>query len=57
VELVAAGHGNLTRIFAGVFFVLSLFFVYRSFYGMRIESSPVGTSGQNNISPSVKPVA
>ncbi len=58
VELVAAGHGNLTRIFAGVFFVLSLFFVYRSFYGMRIESSPAGTGTSSNhgVSPSVKPV-
>jgi K(+)-stimulated pyrophosphate-energized sodium pump len=55
VELVASGHGTLTRVFAAVFFVLSLFFVYRSFYGMRIESSPVGTGSEMN--PSVKPVA
>jgi K(+)-stimulated pyrophosphate-energized sodium pump len=38
VELNAAGQGTMTRVFAAVFFVLSLVFVYRSFYGMRIES-------------------
>jgi K(+)-stimulated pyrophosphate-energized sodium pump len=30
---------ELTRILAGAFFVVSFFFVYRSFYGMRIKSS------------------
>jgi K(+)-stimulated pyrophosphate-energized sodium pump len=29
---------ELTRILAGAFFVVSFFFVYRSFYGMRIKS-------------------
>ncbi len=29
---------ELTRILAGVFFLVSFFFVYRSFYGMRIKS-------------------
>ncbi|RKH53511.1 sodium-translocating pyrophosphatase [Corallococcus llansteffanensis] len=38
VELEAAGQGTLLRVFSAVFFVLSMFFVYRSFYGMRIES-------------------
>jgi len=28
---------NLTHILATVFFAISVFFVYRSFYGMRIE--------------------
>jgi K(+)-stimulated pyrophosphate-energized sodium pump len=32
-----AGHG-ISLLLAGVFFVLSLFFVHRSFYGMRIGS-------------------
>ncbi|XXF81681.1 sodium-translocating pyrophosphatase [Myxococcaceae bacterium GXIMD 01537] len=56
VELVKEGHEGLTRILAAVFFVLSTFFVYRSFYGMRIESTPAN-SNNTSISPSVKPVA
>jgi K(+)-stimulated pyrophosphate-energized sodium pump len=47
VELEAAGQGTLTRILAVVFFVLSLVFVYRSFYGMRIVSGG-GTSNLNS---------
>ncbi|NOK36202.1 sodium-translocating pyrophosphatase [Corallococcus exercitus] len=38
VELEAAGQGTLLRVLSAVFFVLSTVFVYRSFYGMRIES-------------------
>ncbi|HEY0096798.1 MAG TPA: sodium-translocating pyrophosphatase [Archangium sp.] len=38
VELAAAGNTNLTRVLSGVFFIGSMFFVYRSFYGMRIET-------------------
>jgi K(+)-stimulated pyrophosphate-energized sodium pump len=30
------GNSNLTHILAAIFFVISAFFVYRSFYGMRI---------------------
>jgi K(+)-stimulated pyrophosphate-energized sodium pump len=40
VELAAAGNINLTRILSGVFFIGSMYFVYRSFYGMRIEVRP-----------------
>ena len=36
VHLNGAGHGQLVRILSGVFFAASLFFVHRSFYGMRI---------------------
>ena len=45
VYLVAGGSGTLARVLAVVFFLISLFFVHRSFYGMRIESgvSSVGT--------------
>lgn len=39
VELEAAGQGTLLRVLSAVFFVLSMVFVYRSFYGMRIESA------------------
>jgi len=35
VEL-ASKNNTLTRILALVFFLVSFFFVYRSFYGMRI---------------------
>ncbi|WP_241758483.1 sodium-translocating pyrophosphatase [Myxococcus landrumensis] len=38
VELEKSGQGQLTRILSVVFFVLSTVFVYRSFYGMRIQS-------------------
>jgi K(+)-stimulated pyrophosphate-energized sodium pump len=38
VYLVAGGSGTLARVLAVVFFLVSLFFVHRSFYGMRIES-------------------
>ncbi|HWK30811.1 MAG TPA: sodium-translocating pyrophosphatase, partial [Terriglobales bacterium] len=32
------GNANLTHILAAIFFVVSAFFVYRSFYGMRIAA-------------------
>jgi K(+)-stimulated pyrophosphate-energized sodium pump len=38
VEL-AAKNPQLTQILAGAFFLVSFFFVYRSFYGMRIKSN------------------
>jgi K(+)-stimulated pyrophosphate-energized sodium pump len=38
VEL-AAKNSLLTQILAGAFFLVSFFFVYRSFYGMRIKSN------------------
>jgi K(+)-stimulated pyrophosphate-energized sodium pump len=37
VSLQAKG-GNLTTILAAVFLAISMFFVWRSFYGMRIVS-------------------
>ncbi|NOK07656.1 sodium-translocating pyrophosphatase [Corallococcus exercitus] len=39
VKLEAAGQGTLLHVLSAVFFVLSTVFVYRSFYGMRIESA------------------
>jgi K(+)-stimulated pyrophosphate-energized sodium pump len=39
VYLTAGGSGTLTRLLAVAFFLASMFYVYRSFYGMRIESS------------------
>ncbi len=38
VELNHSGQGTLTKVLSAVFLALSLFFVYRSFYGMRIET-------------------
>jgi K(+)-stimulated pyrophosphate-energized sodium pump len=36
---MSASQGNMTtNVLAGIFFLISLFFVHKSFYGMRIES-------------------
>jgi K(+)-stimulated pyrophosphate-energized sodium pump len=42
VSLADEGRGTLVHVLAAVFFVASAFFVYRSFYGMRIGSTPAG---------------
>jgi len=39
VQLTASQGPNLTHILAALFFAVSFFFVYRSFYGMRIRGS------------------
>jgi K(+)-stimulated pyrophosphate-energized sodium pump len=39
VQLTASQGPNLTHILAAIFFAISFFFVYRSFYGMRIRTS------------------
>jgi K(+)-stimulated pyrophosphate-energized sodium pump len=38
VYLAAEQGTGLTQVLAAVFFVASMYFVWRSFYGMRIES-------------------
>jgi K(+)-stimulated pyrophosphate-energized sodium pump len=38
VSLEASSGPMLGHVLAAAFFVVSAFFVYRSFYGMRIES-------------------
>jgi len=39
VKLTASqGNGRLTHVLAAAFFLVSFFFVHRSFYGMRIRS-------------------
>jgi K(+)-stimulated pyrophosphate-energized sodium pump len=38
VKLASEAGGTLTRTLAAAFFAVSVFFVYRSFYGMRIRS-------------------
>jgi K(+)-stimulated pyrophosphate-energized sodium pump len=40
VYLSAGGSSTLSRVLAVVFFIGALLFVYRSFYGMRIEAEP-----------------
>jgi K(+)-stimulated pyrophosphate-energized sodium pump len=35
---------TLRHVLAGAFFLVSLFFIYRSFYGMRIVESPAGAA-------------
>ena len=38
VSLTRENGAMLTNVLAGAFLLISMFFVYRSFYGMRIES-------------------
>jgi K(+)-stimulated pyrophosphate-energized sodium pump len=38
VQLTASQGENLTHVLAAAFFAVSFFFVYRSFYGMRIRA-------------------
>ncbi|MCY1073887.1 sodium-translocating pyrophosphatase [Archangium lansingense] len=52
VELNASGQGTLTTVLACAFFVASMVFVYRSFYGMRIET-PMAAIAEGK--PGVKP--
>jgi K(+)-stimulated pyrophosphate-energized sodium pump len=40
VYLTGAGNGTLSRVLAVGFFLAALLFIYRSFYGMRIEAEP-----------------
>jgi K(+)-stimulated pyrophosphate-energized sodium pump len=47
VELNKSGNLMLTRGLAVVFFGLSLIFVYRSFYGMRIETPMKGEAAKH----------
>jgi len=39
VKLTLETGGALTHVLAAAFFLVSFFFVYRSFYGMRIKTS------------------
>jgi K(+)-stimulated pyrophosphate-energized sodium pump len=39
VQLTASQGSSLTHVLAAAFFIVSFFFVYRSFYGMRIRGS------------------
>jgi K(+)-stimulated pyrophosphate-energized sodium pump len=43
LQMTAGGQGGLRIGLAFVFLAVALVFVYRSFYGMRIESNVKGT--------------
>jgi K(+)-stimulated pyrophosphate-energized sodium pump len=49
VYLSASGSSTLTRVLALAFFVASLFFVWRSFYGMRIEAEPRSAAARRPV--------
>jgi len=42
---LSENNGGLTHVLAGVFFLISFFFVYRSFYGMRIGGEKAAAHG------------
>jgi K(+)-stimulated pyrophosphate-energized sodium pump len=48
VKLTATSGSLLTRVLAAVFFAISYFFVYRSFYGMRIGVGAAGAAAESN---------
>jgi K(+)-stimulated pyrophosphate-energized sodium pump len=52
-ELAAMPHTSITIVLSIVFFVISMFFVWRSFYGMRIGGHPGDEFGSPAISPSL----
>jgi K(+)-stimulated pyrophosphate-energized sodium pump len=43
VTMQAAGHGVLKTVIAVIFFIVALIFIYRSFYGMRIGETKIGS--------------
>jgi len=57
VSLTDDGRGTLVRALAAVFFVVSAYFVHRSFYGMRIRTSLEGDDEGAAPSPADEPPA
>ena len=49
VYLSGNGSGTLSRVLAVAFFLMALLFVYRSFYGMRIEAEPEGVGSRRPV--------
>jgi K(+)-stimulated pyrophosphate-energized sodium pump len=45
---LSENNGGLTHVLAGVFFLISFFFVYRSFYGMRIGGERAAAHGSGH---------
>jgi K(+)-stimulated pyrophosphate-energized sodium pump len=53
VYLADGGSSTLATVLAIVFFVLALFFVHRSFYGMRIEAQEVPAGAHRPVAVKV----
>ncbi|MBA3258648.1 MAG: sodium-translocating pyrophosphatase [Gemmatimonadales bacterium] len=53
VYLSGEGSGMLSRVLAVAFFLVSLFFVHRSFYGMRIEAQEQATGAGRPVAVKV----
>ena len=51
VMLTDDGNGTLVHILAGVFFLASVYFVWRSFYGMRIQASMTDEPDAEPVTP------
>lgn len=51
VMLTDDGNGTLVHVLAGVFFLVSIYFVYRSFYGMRIKASMTDETDAEQAGP------
>ena len=51
VMLTNDGNGTLVHVLAGVFFLTSAYFVWRSFYGMRIQASMTDESDAETATP------
>lgn len=51
VMLTDDGNGTLVHVLAGVFFLTSVYFVWRSFYGMRIQASMTDESDAETVTP------
>jgi K(+)-stimulated pyrophosphate-energized sodium pump len=49
VYLSTGGSGTLSRVLSLAFFLAALFFVWRSFYGMRIEAEPRSAAAQRPV--------
>ncbi len=49
VYLSSGGSGTLSRVLAVAFFLAALLFVYRSFYGMRIETEPQAAGARRPV--------
>ncbi|HET6797462.1 MAG TPA: sodium-translocating pyrophosphatase [Gemmatimonadales bacterium] len=49
VYLSQGGSGTLSRVLALAFFAAALFFVWRSFYGMRIEAEPRSAAARRPV--------
>ena len=54
VSISNEGYQTLTHVLAVVFFLISAYFVYRSFYGMRIGTTMEAIQGQ--IHPELQPI-